>query len=64
MSIKIGSAVRIKATGQDGRVISLGESEAAVRLSLDKNSPSADWLSVALTAIEDIEAPASQEETS
>lgn len=57
MPIEIGSAVRIKATGQNGRVIGLKSAMATVRLSLDKNVPSVDWISVATDEVELLEMP-------
>jgi hypothetical protein len=51
----IGSAVQINVSGQNGRVIALNGSKATVRLSLDKDAPSVDWISVDVGELELIE---------
>jgi hypothetical protein len=55
MSFELNSAVIIKSTGQIGRVIALTPDGANVRLSLDKNIPTADWIHVALDDLEELE---------
>jgi hypothetical protein len=56
MSIEIGTAVKIRSTGQNGRVVSLDDDHVNVRLSLDKDNPSADWISASFDEIEELEA--------
>jgi hypothetical protein len=55
MPIEIGTAVKIRSTGENGRVVSLNNDHVNVRLSLDKDNPSADWISALLDEIEELE---------
>jgi hypothetical protein len=57
MPFEIGTAVKIRSTGQNGRVISLNDDHVNVRLSLDKDNPSADWISTLPEDVEELEAP-------
>jgi hypothetical protein len=57
MAIEVGTAVKIRSTGQNGRVISLNDDYVNVRLSLDKDNPTADWISALLDDVEELEAP-------
>jgi hypothetical protein len=57
MAIAAGTAVKVRSTGQNGRVIAVQEREVSVRLSLDKDNPSADWASLAIDEVEELEEP-------
>jgi hypothetical protein len=49
--------VKIRSTGQNGRVISISDDHVNVRLSLDEDNPSADWIKALPNDIEELEAP-------
>jgi hypothetical protein len=57
MAIEVGTAVKVRSTGQNSRVISVNDDHVNVRLSLDKDGPSADWISVPAVDVEELEAP-------
>lgn len=55
MTIEVGTPVKIRSTGQNGRVIGADNDNVSVRLSLDKDNPSADWISVPRDGVEELE---------